>query len=341
MDNYSIDKQLKETNVNILQQLTDLTSTMSSLSIKEKDPFMFQMINNKLSDIKKEFDKQKSNLDNIKEMSSKFDSSLPIPEFGKTNKFDLNSAYLSCGRLNEHRKLLTFYRKFYGFVTRNNLSEKASINLLLDLTVGPLYDVIFDKKDSSLKEMLQLLIDYMGEVSYLESDISKLLNFTRSPSETIGQTMGKISELISRTEVIVPEKNREYRAQKLKKEYLLKLCSSNARSEILQHEKDCIKAGIVPSYSVLLEIAKNHDISKELSLQSYPVNISEKHPNFYSVKSDDHYEYFYDVYRRKMIKLRKLNFPYIRQWIDYNPFYEPIHQSFSLARYDHFEDELF
>lgn len=343
MNSHSIEKEIKESNVQILKELTDLTTAISGLSVKDNDPFMYQLIQNKLTEIEKQFKQEKNNLNSIIEMSSKFDNSLPIPDFGEEAKFNLEHAFLICGRLNEHRKLVSFYRKFYGFITKHKLSEKASINLLLDLTVGPLYDIIYQKKDESFKDMIQLLIEYTGEVSFLEKDISELYNFTRSPSDSITQTMCKISELIRRTEIIVPEKDREYRTQRLLKEYLLRFCSPRARKEILSHERDCIRAGVIPAFSVLLEIGKNYDVVKEkpISMESYPVQMREKHPNYFYVNSNNGYDYYYDSFRRKFIKLKKLNFPYVRQWIDYNPSVDPIHQSFSLARYDHFEDELF
>ena len=286
---------LIENNTSVLNAINDLSKSLRFMSVR--DISTDKRLVSKCKEMDDFISTQNNKLQNIKSLKSEVSPTLTMPTFGNKSKYRLEHAILSVKkRFDGTTDLSRFWHKFCNFVKRQKLTEPASINLLLDLCLGEPYDYIYEKSDKLLDLGTILQNKYGSDDNSLSANLHKLRNFSPPSGAKISTIMAKYSDLVNKTRFIAPLSTQSYRKDSLLKQGLLSFASKKAREEMRTHINSSVKAGIVPTYQILFEIAKSHEtpfteVTEQQSdneYTSYPTALkSEIHPN----KLDSGYGY--------------------------------------------------
>ena len=296
---------LLEKNTSVLNAINDLSKSLRFMSVR--DISTDKRLVTKCKEMDDFISKQNKDLDNIKSLQSEVSPTLKMPVFGNNNNYRLENAILSVkNRFDGTTDFSRFWHKYCNFVKRQKLNEAASISLLLDLCINEPFDYIYDKSDN-LSDLANILKNkYGSDDNSLSANLHKLRNFSPPSGAKISTIMSEYSDLINKTRFIAPHSTQSYRKDSLLKKGLLSFASKKAREEMHSHINSSAKAGIVPTYQTLLDIAISYDTPCTVPLKqsdndftSYPTALkSEMHPNKldsgYSYDSDCEEYYYHD-----------------------------------------------
>ena len=188
-----------------------------------------------------------------------YKTSLHIPPLGKNDYVDIKQLALSNIKFsnNIETSLNEWWKKLSIFGFSNNFSEKAykfSINIL---TTKEAFDVYYHYKDEPLETILRNFVLMFGPIKGLSDYQNDLQNFERREKENIKACMARLDMLLEKTQVNIPENDRELSKKILKEQYLLKLAHPNAKMKFNRIKDRYRNNGHRLSISECIDIVEN------------------------------------------------------------------------------------
>ena len=252
---------IKQSNENTLA-LLEITNTSESLETADE-------VRDQIEHLEKTIEEEETKLKDIEKLKSEFKEKLRMPILGTNQKYDIESAALSCQKFSDNNSpinnnLEQFWNKLVDFAESNSLSETAIKSLLSCLLIGPAFEVYIDNRDKNLKEIAQILTDRFGEILTISDKLKALHELHRLPGEKLSSVMARCSSLIDATKQSVPREQREVRYELLMTNNLLKLCSCKAKNEIIKERARAARAGYnLPYKSLFLQALAVENLNKE------------------------------------------------------------------------------
>ena len=163
-------------------------------------------------------------------------------------------------------KFTEFFNKLKLYVKNKKLSEDGVISILSMLLKDEPFQVFMDlhNQDADLEAIMNALASQYSDKKTITQYSNMLRNFKRNIGESLRAAMSRCSSIISMTNYLVPQSDRNSRKNFLQQEYLLKIASSKARKAIQEHLRNAQREGITVSYDTLLNLAVDAETDEDI-----------------------------------------------------------------------------
>ena len=259
---------MKPIKISLQDQYAKLADTETDQKAKLKE--QLDNLDEKIKHFEKLIKDSESNLKEITLLKDKHHQvyqKLDVKE-NTNNDFDAEEVVFRIGyfRNDETMKFTEFFNKLKLYVKNKKLSEDGVISILSMLLKDEPFQVFMDlhNQDADLEAIMNALASQYSDKKTITQYSNMLRNFKRNIGESLRAAMSRCSSIISMTNYLVPQSDRNSRKNFLQQEYLLKIASSKARKAIQEHLRNAQREGITVSYDTLLNLAVDAETDEDI-----------------------------------------------------------------------------
>ena len=258
---------MKPIKISLQDQYAKLAETETDQKAKLKE--QLDNLDEKIKHFEKLIKDSESNLKEISLLKDKHHQiyqKLNVKD-NTNDDFDAEEVVFRIGyfKNDETMKFTEFFNKLNLYVKSKKLSEDGVISILSMLLKDEPFQVFMDlhNQDADLEAIMNALASQYSDKKTITQYSNMLRNFKRNSGETLRAAMSRCSSIISMTNYLVPQADRNSRKNFLKQEYLMKVASTKARKAIQEHLRNAQREGITVSYDTLLNLAVDAETDED------------------------------------------------------------------------------
>ena len=258
---------MKPIKISLQDQYAKLADTETDQKAKLKE--QLDNLDEKIKHFEKLIKDSESNLKEISLLKEKHHhvyQKLNVKD-NTNDDFDAEEVVFRIGyfKNDETMKFTEFFNKLNLYVKSKKLSEDGVISILSMLLKDEPFQVFMDlhNQDADLEAIMNALASQYSDKKTITQYSNMLRNFKRNSGETLRAAMSRCSSIISMTNYLVPQADRNSRKNFLKQEYLMKVASTKARKAIQEHLRNAQREGITVSYDTLLNLAVDAETDED------------------------------------------------------------------------------
>ena len=255
-----------------LSMLTSLISVTENTNVDGKNNVLLAKLRRQYLEKIEGIEVLRNEVQSAKDLSSKFEISLPMPDFTNPGGYRFNPQCMDqkeifrvAGKFNPETttefKFSDFWRKIVKYGLDKNMSEQDYIRVLELSLYGTAMSALEARqmKGESLEEIVNGLAAQYEDINTIDDYKMQVDNFTRKKDETITRAMSRATNLIQylsplHSKAAWPEKSEDMGIAILKQ-----IVNSSTRIHIDWEEQNMIRAGGSLSLRQLIKSAFDHE----------------------------------------------------------------------------------
>ena len=255
-----------------LSMLTSLISVTENTNVDGKNNALLTKLRRQYLEKIEGIEVLRNEVQSAKDLSSKFEISLPMPDFTNPGGYRFNPQCMDqkeifrvAGKFNPETttefKFSDFWRKIVKYGLDKNMSEQDYIRVLELSLYGTAMSALEARqmKGESLEEIVNGLAAQYEDINTIDDYKMQVDNFTRKKDETITRAMSRATNLIQylsplHSKAAWPEKSEDMGIAILKQ-----IVNSSTRIHIDWEEQNMIRAGGSLSLRQMIKSAFDHE----------------------------------------------------------------------------------